>query len=102
MNPNPVTRLMTSSKAIVMLFVITAAYIGFFLGKTTWEQFAEFAKWIIGPWMVASGAEDVAKHIAAGKVESSKVTTEGQKAIHSASIPPPAVTNNTTIIEKQG
>lgn len=83
---NPITRLFTSSKALVMLFVVTAAYIGFFLGKTTWEQFSEFTKWIIGPWLIASGAEDVAKHISSGKVESQKLAIDYAKT----SNPPPA------------
>lgn len=64
---NPLVRLATSSKAIVVLAVTIATFIAFFAGRVAWHDAAEFLKWLLAPWLLAQGAEDAARNLAAGR-----------------------------------
>lgn len=59
-------RLLGSRKAFVVLLVTGASFVALFSGKATWNEIAELLKWMIGPWLVASGVEDAARHVASG------------------------------------
>lgn len=80
MNPNPVTRLLSSSKALVVLAVTALAFGGLFAGRASWEQIESLLKWVLGPWLIAQGTEDAAKALGNARVEVAKVN----------SVPPPA------------
>lgn len=58
---NPIIRLVSSSKALVVLGVTTACFIALFAGKAQFHDITEFLKYIIGPWLVAQGLEDALK-----------------------------------------
>ena len=78
-NPKPfisaLLRLTTSSKGLVVLLVVLGAFVALALKAATFEQVQDLLKWVLGPWFVASSAEDVSRNLAAGKVETMKVQT---------------------------
>lgn len=61
---NPIVRLLNSSKAIVVLFVIAGGFLAFAFGKASWDQVEGMLKWIVSVWLGAQGLEDAAKHYA--------------------------------------
>jgi len=63
---NPLVRLFSSSKALVVLAVTGACFAALFTGKATWEQIENLLRFVIGPWLLAVGVEDAAKHVASG------------------------------------
>ena len=69
---NPIARLFGSSKAIIVMAVLAVTGVALCLGKVTWQQFEYIIGLVVGPWLVAVGAEDVAKHLSKGKVDAEK------------------------------
>lgn len=78
-NPKPILsallRLTTSSKGLVVLLVVLGAFVALLAKAATFEQVQDLLKWVLGPWFVASSAEDVSRNLAAGRVETMKVQT---------------------------
>jgi hypothetical protein len=72
MNPNPIARLVGSSKALVVLGVTIASFVGLYLGKAQWLEVEGFLKWILITWLGAVGVEDAAKHLANSKIEAAR------------------------------
>jgi len=67
MNPNttnPLMRILGSSKALIVLAVVTAAFGAFFAGKAQWDQVESMVKYLVGALILGQSAEDAAKHIA--------------------------------------
>ena len=59
---NALIGLVSSRKALVVMLVLAFTSAAVLSGRATWEQ-AEGLLWkIIGPWMLAQGLEDAAKH----------------------------------------
>jgi hypothetical protein len=62
----PIRRLLGSSKALVVLLVIAAAFGSFWTGKATWHDIEGLLRWVLGSWLAAAGAEDAARHVSEG------------------------------------
>jgi hypothetical protein len=67
MNPSPISRMLGSSKALVMLATMAGAFVLVMLGKLTWEQAERFLMVTVPAWMLAVGLEDAGKHFGAAK-----------------------------------
>jgi hypothetical protein len=82
MNPktNPLAKLLSSSKALVVLAVTVASFVGLYLGKAQWSEVENFLKWMIPAWLFAAGAEDAAKHLAAPRFEANRLAAEERKS----------------------
>ena len=65
-------RLMGSSKAIVVLAITIGTFAAVHWNKAAFGEATEFLKWVLGPWLLAQGVEDAAKHYGNSKVEASK------------------------------
>jgi len=87
--PQPILRLLQSSKALVVLTIIIGAFLAFQFGKVTWDEATSLVKWVVGPWLLAQGAEDAAKHFGASKGES--LGKAAYESFVAASLPPPAL-----------
>lgn len=84
--PNPIMRLFTSSKALVMLGTAAGAFVLVSMDKITWEQAEKFLMVTVPAWMLAVGIEDGAKHMAG---RSNAVKKAVEEAVKKASTPPP-------------
>ena len=59
---NAIVGLLSSRKALIVLIIVCFTLAGVLLGKVQWDQ-AEGLIWkIVGPYMIAQGFEDAAKH----------------------------------------
>jgi hypothetical protein len=87
MNPaaNPVLRLLQSSKALVVLAVTLATFGGVYKGAIQWHEANDFLKWVLGPWLLAQGVEDAAKHFAPAPVPTTPSVAPEQKEAEAAS-----------------
>jgi hypothetical protein len=65
--PNPIKRLLGSSKALVVATALVLCFVGVYLGKLTWGQVEQFMTVTIPAWLLAVGLEDGAKHFARGR-----------------------------------
>lgn len=59
----PLRRLLGSSKALVVLVVVTLSFIALFSGRATWADVSSLLKYVIGPWLAAVGLEDAARNL---------------------------------------
>ena len=73
MDTSPFVRMLGSSKAIVMMIVLSLSFLALMLGKATWDQVDNLVKWVFGSWVMAVGVEDAAKHVAKGKVDAANI-----------------------------
>jgi hypothetical protein len=78
MTPSPIVRMLSSSKALVMLGTMAGAIVLVTLGKITWEQAERFLTITVPAWMLSVGLEDAAKHYGAAKGAS---TTESSTTV---------------------
>lgn len=62
---NPIRRLLSSSKALVVLAISATSFAALWTGKATWQDVEGLLKWTVGPWLAAVGLEDAAKHVSA-------------------------------------
>lgn len=59
---NPIRRLFGSSKAIVVMAITAVSFLAVYQGKAQFHEVTDFLKLIVGPWLLAQGLEDAAKH----------------------------------------
>jgi hypothetical protein len=64
---NPLLRLLTSSKALVVMAVVASALAAFFTHRATWGEASDLVKYVLGAWLVAQGTEDAARHFATSR-----------------------------------
>jgi len=64
--------LISSRKGQVALLVIVGVFVAFFIKRIAWEQAENLLRWVLGFWMTAQAGEDIAKHVATGKVAVAK------------------------------
>lgn len=89
MKLSPISRLFSSSKALIMLTTMVGAFVLVALNRLTWAQAQTFLAVTVPAWMLAVGLEDAGKHIGArgaGKADSIAQVVEeaGKKS------PPPS------------
>ena len=63
---NPVVRLFSSSKFLVVLAVIAACFGAVVAGKADGYDAAFLLRWVLAAWLISVAIEDAAKHNAAG------------------------------------
>ena len=59
---NPIRRLFGSSKAIVVMALAAVSFLAVYQGKAEFREVSDFLKLIVGPWLLAQGLEDAARH----------------------------------------
>lgn len=79
-SPNPLTRLLSSTKGIVALFVVALAFGALFANKASWDQVKSLLEWVLTTWFAAHTAEDVTKHYAKGRLAVAVANNAGKPA----------------------
>lgn len=97
MDTAPFVRMLGSSKAIVMLLILSFSFLSLLLGKASWEQIENLVKWVFGSWVMAVGVEDAAKHVANGRVKAEEISSATY--IKSVSLRPGALANSVTDVD---
>lgn len=59
---NAITGLLNSRKAVIVLVIIAFCAAAVLMGKATWDQVEGLVWKVVGPYMIAQGFEDAAKH----------------------------------------
>ena len=87
---NPIVRMLMSSKALVVLLITIATFVGLYLGKAQWTDVESFLKYILITWLGSQGIEDAAKHFAQPKTDVVKqVATDVATDVVKSLAPPP-------------
>ncbi len=95
---NPIARLLSSSKAIVVLGVAALSFLGLYLGKIQFAEVESFLKYVLITWLGAQGVEDAAKHLSTPKANAAAnalvadAAASAVAAAVKASLPPPPAT----------
>lgn len=59
---NAVVGLLSSRKALIVLVIVLFCAVAVLMGKASWEQVEGLVWKVVGPYMIAQGFEDAAKH----------------------------------------
>jgi hypothetical protein len=85
---NAIVGLLSSRKALIVLVIVAFCAAAVLMGKATWEQVEGLVWKVVGPYMIAQGFEDAAKHNA---MKAPTVTTPQTINVSVPSNAPPAM-----------